>query len=147
MEEVGVEIREATVTQPTQETGLFTAVSRPECVQKLYLQSDITPRAVFASLGPAGWKSAKDFCLTPVLKNPGETTYTLTKQEVSFNTDSNRIQFLFNQRTVLFYQSTSVFPVSVKFVYTYIQKTHLFFVLFSLYVDLLHLKCRAKNKM
>lgn len=82
LEAVGIEIREAGPKQPRQDTGLFTSVTRPESVQRLYLQSDLTPRAVFASLGPQGWKAAKKFCLTPVLKDPGDTVYTLSKTHV-----------------------------------------------------------------
>ena len=83
LEEVGASVRETTPIQPRQDTGLFTAVTRPESVQKLYQKANTTPRAVYASLGPKGWKAAKKFCLTPVLKHPGETTYTIQKHEVS----------------------------------------------------------------
>lgn len=79
---MGEEVRQKTPSIPRQDTGLFTARTRPEAVQKLYLKADLTPRAVFAALGPQGWKSAKKFCLTPVLKQPGETIVTLPIYEV-----------------------------------------------------------------
>jgi len=82
LEEVGLSVRSEDPRQPEQEVSLFTAVSRPNSVQKLYSQAKVTPRAVYAALGPSGWKSAKNFCLTPVLKEPGETTYKLVKRQV-----------------------------------------------------------------
>ncbi|XP_067946017.1 serine-rich adhesin for platelets-like [Watersipora subatra] len=81
LEIVGAAIREATPVQPEQETGLFTAASRPDSVQRLYSKADRTPRAVYAALGPQGWKAAKRFCLMPCLKQPGETKYTIAKLE------------------------------------------------------------------
>lgn len=84
MELVGAEIRD-TVRRPSQqqETGLFTSVSRPNCVQRMYQKADITPRAVYAALGPPGHKAAKNFCLAPVFLEPGPITVDLIKQEVS----------------------------------------------------------------
>jgi len=68
---------------PRQDASLFTSVTRPESVQVMYQQADRTPRAVYASLGPTGWKAAKKFCLTPVFKKPGETVVCPLKHEVS----------------------------------------------------------------
>lgn len=82
LEAVAAEAREAKQSQHNQDSGLFTAGSRPDSLQQLYEHADITPRAVFASLGPPGWKAAKDFCLTPVFKEPGPVAVVPTVQQV-----------------------------------------------------------------
>ena len=82
LEYVGESIRDTNPILPRQDTGLFSAKTRPEAVQRLYLKADLAPRAEYAALGPLGWRSAKKFCLTPVLKHPGETVVTLPKSQV-----------------------------------------------------------------